>query len=222
MSNSNQEYDYLFKLLLIGNSSVGKSSLLYRFVDNSWDENFVPTIGVDFVRIFYIYNLYIQKLKTLEINGKKVKLQIWDTAGQERFKNITASYYRGGNGVIVVYDITDRESFTNLNSWLIEIEKNANKNVFKLLIGNKSDLEPQRQVQFDEGKAFAESNGMKFIETSAKTDQKVKEAFETLTKEIIKDNLNRNKPLSDDEKHKIKLNSNTTDINKKKKEGGCC
>ena len=222
MSNSNQEYDYLFKLLLIGNSSVGKSSLLYRFVDNSWDENFVPTKGVDFVRIFYIYNLYIQKLKTLEINGKKVKLQIWDTAGQERFKNITASYYRGGHGVLVVYDITDRESFTNLNSWLIEIEKNANKNVFKLLIGNKSDLEPQRQVQFDEGKAFAESNGMKFIETSAKTDQKVKEAFETLTKEIIKDNLNRNKPLSDDEKHKIKLNSNTTDIKKKKKEGGCC
>ena len=221
MSNSNQEYDYLFKLLLIGNSSVGKSSLLYRFVDNSWDENFVPTIGVDFVRI-YINNIYIQKLKTLEINGKKVKLQIWDTAGQERFKNITASYYRGGHGVLVVYDITDRESFTNLNSWLIEIEKNANKNVFKLLIGNKSDLEPQRQVQFDEGKAFAESNGMKFIETSAKTDQKVKEAFETLTKEIIKDNLNRNKPLSDDEKHKIKLNSNTTDINKKKKEGGCC
>ena len=221
MSNSNQEYDYLFKLLLIGNSSVGKSSLLYRFVDNSWDENFVPTIGVDFVRIFYIYNLYIQKLKTLEINGKKVKLQIWDTAGQERFKNITASYYRGGHGVLVVYDITDRESFTNLNSWLIEIEKNANKNVFKLLIGNKSDLEPQRQVQFDEGKAFAESNGMKFIETSAKTDQKVKEAFETLTKEIIKDNLNINKPLSDDEKHKIKLNSNTTDINKTKK-GGCC
>ena len=220
MSNSNQEYDYLFKLLLIGNSSVGKSSLLYRFVDNSWDENFVPTIGVDFVRI-YINNIYIQKLKTLEINGKKVKLQIWDTAGQERFKNITASYYRGGHGVLVVYDITDRESFTNLNSWLIEIEKNANKNVFKLLIGNKSDLEPQRQVQFDEGKAFAESNGMKFIETSAKTDQKVKEAFETLTKEIIKDNLNKNKPLSDEEKHKIKLNSNTTDINKTKK-GGCC
>ena len=220
MSNSNQEYDYLFKLLLIGNSSVGTSYLLYRFVDNSWDENFVPTIGVDFVRI-YINNIYIQKLKTLEINGKKVKLQIWDTAGQERFKNITASYYRGGHGVLVVYDITDRESFTNLNSWLIEIEKNANKNVFKLLIGNKSDLESQRQVQFDEGKAFAESNGMKFIETSAKTDQKVKEAFETLTKEIIKDNLNRNKPLSDDEKHKIKLNSNTTDINKTKK-GGCC
>ena len=108
MSN-NQEYDYLFKLLLIGNSSVGKSSLLVRFVDDIWEENFVPTIGVDF------------KLKTLDVNGKKVKLQIWDTAGQERFKNITASYYRGGNGVLVVYDITDRDSFTNLTSLLIEI-----------------------------------------------------------------------------------------------------
>jgi small GTP-binding protein len=168
----------------------------------------VTTIGVDF------------KIKTLDVDGKSVKLQIWDTAGQERFRNIISSYYRGAQGIMLVYDITDLESFQNLNSWLIEIEKNANKNVFKLLIGNKSDLESQRQVQFDEGKAFAESNGMKFIETSAKTDQKVKEAFETLTKEIIKDNLNKNK-LSDEEKHKIKLNSNTTDINKTKK-GGCC
>ena len=167
--SSDQEYDYLFKLLLIGNSSVGKSSLLFRFVENVWDDSFVPTIGVDFVskKYFYIY-IYIQKLKTLEVNGKKVKLQIWDTAGQERFKNITASYYRGGNGVLVVYDITDRESFENLNSWLIEIEKNANKNVYKLLIGNKCDLEEKRKVSYQEGKDFAESNGMKFMETSAK------------------------------------------------------
>ena len=173
---NNQEYDYLFKLLLIGNSSVGKSSLLFRFVENVWDDNFVPTIGVDF------------KLKTLEVNGKKVKLQIWDTAGQERFKNITASYYRGGNGVLVVYDITDRESFENLNSWLIEIEKNANKNVYKLLIGNKSDLEEKRKVTYQEGKDFATSNGMQFMETSAKTAAKVQEAFELLTNELIKSN----------------------------------
>mgnify|MGYP002622869341 CR=1 FL=1 len=104
----------------------------------------------------------------MEVNGKKVKLQIWDTAGQERFKNITASYYRGGNGVLVVYDITDRDSFENLNSWLIEIEKNANKNVYKLLIGNKCDLEDKRKVTYQEGKDFATSNGMQFIETSAK------------------------------------------------------
>ena len=208
MSN-NQEYDYLFKLLLIGNSSVGKSSLLVRFVDDIWEENFVPTIGVDF------------KLKTLDVNGKKVKLQIWDTAGQERFKNITASYYRGGNGVLVVYDITDRDSFTNLTTWLIEIEKNANKNVFKLLIGNKNDLESERKVTFNEGKEFADSNGMKFIETSAKTADKVYEAFELLTKEIIKNNLNKDKIITNKgTERKIELNKGA-DLNKKK-EKGCC
>ena len=208
MSN-NQEYDYLFKLLLIGNSSVGKSSLLVRFVDDIWEENFVPTIGVDF------------KLKTLEIDGKKVKLQIWDTAGQERFKNITASYYRGGNGVLVVYDITDRDSFNNLNSWLIEIEKNANKNVFKLLIGNKNDLESERKVTTEEGKEFADSNGMKFIETSAKTADKVYEAFELLTKEIIKNNLNKDKVMTNKgTERKIELNKGA-DLNKKK-EKTCC
>jgi len=210
MSSGDQEYDYLFKLLLIGNSSVGKSSLLFRFVENVWDDSFVPTIGVDF------------KLKTLEVNGKKVKLQIWDTAGQERFKNITASYYRGGNGVLVVYDITDRESFDNLNSWLIEIEKNANKNVYKLLIGNKCDLEDKRKVTFQEGKDFAESNGMKFMETSAKTASKVQEAFELLTNEIIKASINKEKGLEKKENNKaVHLTSGGTDISGKKK-GGCC
>ena len=221
MSN-NQEYDYLFKLLLIGNSSVGKSSLLFRFVENVWDDNFVPTIGVDFVS--YIYNnslINLQKLKTLEVNGKKVKLQIWDTAGQERFKNITASYYRGGNGVLVVYDITDRESFDNLNSWLIEIEKNANKNVYKLLIGNKVDLEDKRKVSYQEGKDFATSNGMQFIETSAKTSDKVYDAFKLLTNEIIKNNLNKDKVMTNKgTERKIELNQGA-DLNKKK-EKNCC
>ena len=106
----------------------------------------------------------------MQLNGKNIKLQIWDTAGQERFKNITASYYRGGNGILVVYDITDRESFNNLNSWLIEIEKSANKNVYKILIGNKCDLEEKRAVTYQEGKDFADSNGMKFIETSDKNE----------------------------------------------------
>ena len=155
----------------------------------------------------------------MDINGKKVKLQIWDTAGQERFKNITASYYRGGNGVLVVYDITDRASFENLNSWLIEIEKNANKNVYKLLIGNKCDLEDKRQVKYEEGKEFAESNGMKFLETSAKTDSKVNEAFELLTKEIIKISMNKEKGFEKKPEKKIVIGPSGTDINKKK---GCC
>ena len=218
---NNQEYDYLFKLLLIGNSSVGKSSLLFRFVENVWDDNFVPTIGVDFVRNIYLIYLYIlQKLKTLEVNGKKVKLQIWDTAGQERFKNITASYYRGGNGVLVVYDITDRDSFENLNSWLIEIEKNANKNVYKLLIGNTCDLEDKRKVTYQEGKDFATSNGMQFIETSAKNDTKVKDAFELLTQEIIKASITKDKSLERKEKT-VHLSSGASDLSTKQKKG-CC
>ena len=123
---------------------------------------------------------------------------------------------------MVVYDITDRESFENLNSWLIEIEKNANKNVYKLLIGNKCDLEEKRKVTFQEGKDFAESNGMKFIETSAKTASKVQEAFELLTNEIIKSNLNKDKGMGRKENAKtINLGSGGTDISAKKK-GGCC
>ena len=156
----------------------------------------------------------------MQLNGKNIKLQIWDTAGQERFKNITASYYRGGNGILVVYDITDRESFNNLNSWLIEIEKSANKNVYKILIGNKCDLEEKRAVTYQEGKDFADSNGMKFIETSAKTCQQVNEAFETLTQEIIKLNASKDKVLQEPKKkEKVLLSNNATDISKKK---NCC
>ena len=146
-------------------------------------------------------------------------MQIWDTAGQERFKNITASYYKGGNGILVVYDITDRESFENLNSWLIEIEKNANKNVYKLLIGNKCDLEEKRKVSYQEGKDFAASNGMQFIETSAKADTKVKDAFELLTQEIIKSTITKDKKKKKKEKT-IHLSSGTADLNTKKK--SCC
>ena len=147
-------------------------------------------------------------------------MQIWDTAGQERFKNITASYYRGGNGVLVVYDITDRESFDNLNSWLIEIEKNANKNVYKLLIGNKVDLEDKRKVSYQEGKDFATSNGMQFIETSAKTASKVQEAFELLTQEIIKANISKDRGMEKKEKA-VHLSSGVADLTTKKS-GGCC
>ena len=140
-------------------------------------------------------------------------MQIWDTAGQERFKNIQASYYKGGNGILVVYDITNRESFSNLNSWLIEIEKNGNKDVFKLLIGNKNDLENERKITYDEGKEFASINGMEFFETSAKTAYKVQEAFETLTRNIMRKDKNLNKKPKN-----IKLEiGNSNDISVKKK-----
>lgn len=156
----------------------------------------------------------------MSVNGKNVKLQIWDTAGQERFKNITSTYYRGGNGILVVYDITDRESFSNLNSWLIEIEKSASKNVYKLLIGNKCDLEEKRAVSFQEGKDFAETNGMKFIETSAKTCQKVEEAFELLTQGMIKVNGAKDKTTAPEPSKKVVLSNNAYTM--KTKKGGCC
>ena len=153
---SDQDYEFIFKVLLLGNSNVGKSSLFLRFVDDIWNDTFVPTIGVDF------------KIKTLEIDAKKIKMQIWDTAGQERFKNIIASYYRGANGILLIYDVTDKDSFKNLSNWWIEIEKNASKNVLRLLIGNKSDLEDKRVITYNQGKEFADTYGLKFIETSAK------------------------------------------------------
>ena len=203
-----QDYDYLFKVLLIGNSSVGKSSLLLRFVDNQWSDLFVPTIGVDF------------KIRTMEIDNKNVKLQIWDTAGQERFKNITASYYRGAHGIFVVYDISDTVSFKNINNWLIEIEKNANKNVYKILVGNKCDLEDKRTVSYQQGKELAETYGMQFIETSAKSNTNVDEAFQLLGREVMKMSLN-DKEKNFGNKNKMKLDKKTEDIVFHQKQG-CC
>ena len=153
-------------------------------------------------------------MKSIEVDGKKVKLQIWDTAGQERFKNIQASYYKGANGILVVYDITNRESFEHVNSWLIEIEKNGNKNVYKFLIGNKNDLEDQRVISKEQGDEFASINGMDFFETSAKTAYQVQEAFEQLTRDIMK-----KKGVGDGSGENIDLAKTKK---KKKKDGDCC
>jgi len=142
-------------------------------MDKSWNETFVPTIGVDF------------KIKTFDIDEKKIKMQIWDTAGQERFKNIIASYYRGAHGILLIYDVTDKDSFKNLSNWIIEIEKNSSKQVLKVLIGNKTDLEDKRVVTYNQGKEFADTYGLKYIETSAKKNLNVNEAFETLGRELI-------------------------------------
>ena len=154
----------------------------------------------------------------MEIKGKKVKLQIWDTAGQERFKNITASYYRGGNGIVLIYDITDRESFQSLNCWLIEIEKNANKNVKIILIGNNCDLEDKREVSYQEGKDFAQKNNMLFFEVSAKNNTNINEAFESLVEEIINSGIDEG--IKKKEKT-IHLSSEKNGASFKQK-NGCC
>jgi len=213
-NTSKFEYDHLFKILLIGNSNVGKSSLFIRFVDNEWKENFIPTIGVDF------------KIKSIKIDNKTIKLQIWDTAGQERFKSILSSYYKGANGILLLYDITNINSFKNLSSWLIEIEKNSTKNVKKILIGNKCDLNELRKISTNQGKEFADTYNMKFIETSAKNNINIDECFYILGKELIK-----NLDLKLDKKDlKFQLNNNNNIENEifidkddnVDKSGGCC
>ncbi|KAL0890173.1 hypothetical protein Bca101_014156 [Brassica carinata] len=151
-----QQCDYLFKLLLIGDSGVGKSCLLLRFADDSYLDSYISTIGVDF----------------------------WDTAGQERFRTITSSYYRGAHGIIVTYDVTDQESFNNVKQWLNEIDRYASENVNKLLVGNKNDLTSQKVVSTETAKAFADELGIPFLETSAKNATNVEEAFMAMTAAI--------------------------------------
>ena len=207
LPNSDNNYEFIFKVLLLGNSNVGKSSLFLRFVDDIWNDTFVPTIGVDF------------KIKTFNIDNKKIKMQIWDTAGQERFKNIIASYYRGAHGILLIYDVTDKDSFKHLNNWLIEIEKNASKNVIRVLIGNKSDLEEKRVITYNQGKEFADTYGLRFIETSAKKNSNVDEAFETLGREIME--VNAEKKLNKNKQNKTITVSSAQDLNIIKK-GGCC
>lgn len=166
------EYDYLFKLLLIGDSGVGKSCLLLRFADDAYTDSYLSTIGVDF------------KIRTIEIEGKTIKLQIWDTAGQERFRTITSSYYRGAHGIIIVYDITDSSSYKNIRQWLQEIDRYACENVNRLLVGNKSDLEKKRVISYSEARLFADDLGIPFIEASAKNSQNVEQAFVKLATDI--------------------------------------
>jgi Ras-related protein Rab-1A len=168
-----EEYDYLIKVLLIGDSGVGKSCLLLRFVDDRYESNYIATIGIDF------------RIKTLIINGKRVKIQIWDTAGQERFRSITSSYYRGAMGIILVYDITDSDSFNNIKRWMYNIDKYADTNVKKLLIGNKADIENRRLISFTQGNNLANDLQIDFIETSAKTGDHVSDMFILIAKSIV-------------------------------------
>ncbi|KAJ2311800.1 ras GTPase [Coemansia sp. RSA 2705] len=197
--------DYLFKLLLIGDSGVGKSCLLLRFADDTYTESYISTIGVDF------------KIRTIELDGKTVKLQIWDTAGQERFRTITSSYYRGAHGIIVVYDVTDTDTFSNVKQWLQEIDRYASEGVNKLLVGNKSDLEDKRAVDFTEAQEFAKSLNISFLETSAKDATNVENAFLTMARQI-KDRMGASNVQQQQQKQ-VKL-SQMQDV--QRTNSGCC
>lgn len=174
----NNDYKYLFKLLIIGDNGVGKSAILSRFVDDIFTECYLSTIGVDF------------KIKTIKHDNDIIKLQVWDSAGQERFKSITQSYYRGAHGIITVYDITNANTFENIRKWLEQIDRHADEKCKRLLVGTKTDLKDKREVSFEHGKAFAEEMGMQFVETSAKINEGILKTFETMAIEIKKDFTN--------------------------------
>ncbi|KAL1196621.1 Ras-related protein RABE1d [Cardamine amara subsp. amara] len=172
-ARARSDYDYLIKLLLIGDSGVGKSCLLLRFSDDTFTTSFITTIGIDF------------KIRTVELDGKRIKLQIWDTAGQERFRTITTAYYRGAMGILLVYDVTDESSFNNIRNWMKNIEQHASDNVNKILVGNKADMdESKRAVPTAKGQALADEYGIKFFETSAKTNLNVESVFLSIAKDI--------------------------------------
>ena len=162
------EYDYLLKILLIGDSGVGKSTLLSRYTDNTFSESYISTIGVDF------------KIKEIIYLTKKYKLQIWDTAGQERFRTITTSYYRGAHCILIMFDLTDLTSFDNVKEWLGEINKYANDGTLKILIGTKADLILKRQVSPKLISDLATQLNIQYIETSAKNGDNVNYVFETV------------------------------------------
>ncbi|KAJ8047768.1 Ras-related protein Rab-43 [Holothuria leucospilota] len=171
--DSDDSFDYLFKIVLIGDAGVGKTCVVQRFKSGTFLEKQHSTIGVDFT------------MKTLTIDGKKVKLQVWDTAGQERFRTITQSYYRSANGVIIAYDITKKDTFSNVPRWIDDVQKYAGDNVVQILIGNKKDLENIREVDFSEAQALAAHHDMmECLETSAKDSTNIEQVFWRLGTEL--------------------------------------
>jgi len=169
-----EEYDYLFKVVLIGDSGVGKSNLLSRFTRNEFCLESKSTIGVEFAT------------RTLQVEGRTVKAQIWDTAGQERYRAITSAYYRGALGALLVYDVTKPMTFENVSRWLKELRDHADANIVIMLIGNKTDLKHLRAVATEDAQGYAEKEGLSFIETSALEATNVEKSFQMILSEIYR------------------------------------
>ncbi|KAF4348018.1 hypothetical protein CsatB_026449 [Cannabis sativa] len=195
MSSSDDESgeEYLFKIVIIGDSAVGKSNLLSRYARNEFNMHSKATIGVEF------------QTQSMDIDGKEVKAQIWDTAGQERFRAVTSAYYRGAVGALVVYDITRRTTFDSIGRWLDELKTHSDTTVARMLVGNKSDLENIRDVSVEEGKSLAEAEGLFFMETSALDSTNVRKAFELVIREIY-NNVSRKVLNSDTYKAELSVN----------------
>ncbi|XP_010245424.1 PREDICTED: ras-related protein RABA2a [Nelumbo nucifera] len=206
-----EEYDYLFKVVLIGDSGVGKSNLLSRFTRNEFCLESKSTIGVEFAT------------RTVQVEGKTIKAQIWDTAGQERYRAITSAYYRGALGALLVYDVTKPTTYENVSRWLKELRDHADSNIVIMLIGNKTDLKHLRGVATEDAQSFAEKEGLSFIETSALEATNVEKAFQTILGEIYR--IISKKSLSSEEPAPANIKEGKTivvsgsDANTKK---ACC
>ena len=202
-------YDHMFRFIIVGDMAFGKSCLLLQFTDHKFRHQHELTIGVEFGG------------KTIEVKNKNVKIQIWDTAGQEAFQAITRTYYKGAIGALLVYDITIKETFDHINKWLQEVKLNGSKDICCILIGNKKDLEENRQVKYEEGKKLAEDNNLLFLETSAKTAENVQECF-TISAEKILEQITKTgvDPTAPSKNVRITIDDDEEEENKKEKK--CC
>ncbi|ORX88531.1 small GTPase [Basidiobolus meristosporus CBS 931.73] len=208
--NRDDEYDYLFKVVLIGDSGVGKSNLLSRFTRNEFNLESKSTIGVEFAT------------RTIQVEGKTIKAQIWDTAGQERYRAITSAYYRGAVGALLVYDIAKHVTYENVNRWLKELRDHADNNIVVMLVGNKSDLRHLRAVPTDEAKQYSTENQLSFIETSALDSSNVELAFQKILTEIY--HIVASKALESSEAAPKPSGGTTIDLsaNETNTKSGCC
>ena len=196
MSNEGKnDYDIIYKIVLIGDSSVGKTNIFSKYLNDEFDPDSKATVGVEF------------GTKDFKIEEKLVKVQIWDTAGQERYRSITNAYYKGAKGCLLVYDITNKSSFESLDRWLDELKNNGDDDVSIMLVGNKNDLDSDRAISLEDGKKFAEFRKMAFIETSALNGDNIEKAFSELISDVYK-----SQNFSSNKKDNIKLNEKTINI----------
>lgn len=210
---ANDDYDYLYKIVLVGDSGVGKSNLLTRFTKNEFNYKSSTTIGVEF------------STRTVEVQNKKIKAQVWDTAGQERFRAITNAFYRGAVGALLVYDITKHESYTNVENWLKELREHGDSKMVHMLVGNKSDLKHLRAVPTEEAASFAEKNNLSFIEASALDSNNVDTAFENVLKDvfsILNQLQNENKESNSSSSKKVPIKLGGQAANNKSADKKCC
>ena len=203
-SQRDDNFDEKIKIMIIGESKTGKTSLISRYCNNEFYGAYLSTIGIDF------------QIKNIILNNKNIRLQIWDTAGEERYRNIAKNYFQSSDGFIIVYDISNSESFYKLDDWIEQIKNNAQETSKMILFGNKSDMEDSRQVSKEEGEEYARKNNLSFFEVSAKEGTNVQEGFEFFAKEI----LNSFSPNENYKKRKSKMLSTPIQLPKKKR--SCC